>query len=193
MKKIALVAFPIMCLAQWFVPGKMIYDQEAVLHTGTVYKFKTQPIDPTDPFRGSYITLYFEARSVEVNDPKEWAMGEKVFVILKNDSAGYAQIDHLSKTKPEGRDYIETTVEYVTEYQAPYTVNLALPFERFYLEESKAPEAERVYWEAARNDSAQVAYALVSIQNGNAALKDVMINDRSIVDIVREMNSKQEK
>jgi uncharacterized membrane-anchored protein len=192
MKKILLPLFALMCLAQWYIPGKMIYDQEVVLLEGTLYKFKTEPIDPTDPFRGSYITLNFEANTVEVNDEKEWNRGEPVFVTLRNDSAGYAQIESISKTIPEGRDYIQAKVDYVSRYD-PFTVRLALPFERFYLEESKAPEAERLYWEAQQNDSSQVAYAVVSIQNGNAALKDVMINNRSIVDIVREANEKQGK
>lgn len=193
MKKILVVAFPLMCLAQWFIPGKMIYDQEATLNHGTVYKFKTQPIDPTDPFRGSYITLNFESSIVVVDDSKEWRRGEEVFVTLKNNSGGFAQIDSISRTIPQGRDYFAAEIEYVSDYETPYTVRLTLPFQRFYLEESKAPEAERLYWEALQNDSSQVAYAVVSIQNGNAALKDVMINDRSIVDIVREANAKQEK
>src|SRR5688572_10462267 len=98
MKKILVVAFPLMCLAQWFIPGKMIYDQEATLNHGTVYKFKTQPIDPTDPFRGSYITLNFESNIVVVNDFNEWRRGDNVFVTLKNNSTGFAQIDSLSRT-----------------------------------------------------------------------------------------------
>jgi hypothetical protein len=66
-----------------------------------------------------------------------------------------------------------------------------LPFDRFYLEESKASEAERVYWQAQR-DTAQVAYGLVTIGKGRAVLTDVMINDRSVVDIITDLNSGSE-
>ncbi len=62
-----------------------------------------------------------------------------------------------------------------------------LPFDRFYMEESKAPQAEQLYWKAQR-DSAQVVYALVSIGQGQAVLQDVIINDRPIIDIINELN-----
>ncbi|HEY3403989.1 MAG TPA: GDYXXLXY domain-containing protein [Ohtaekwangia sp.] len=189
MKNLILALFALMCLAQWFVPGKMISDQEDTRQNGTVYKFKTQPIDPTDPFRGSYITLRFEAASVQVDDYKEWSNGEEVFAVLKNDSTNFAVIESISKTVPEGHDYIKTRIDYVSEY-APYTVRLTLPFERFYLEESKAPKAED-YYRQAQQDNSRDAFALVSVKNGHAALQDVMIDDRSIVEIVREANANQ--
>jgi uncharacterized membrane-anchored protein len=59
-KKTILPLFALTCLAQWFVPAQMIYDQEQVLREGKTYHFKTAPIDPSDPFRGKYITLSFE-------------------------------------------------------------------------------------------------------------------------------------
>ncbi len=68
-------------------------------------------------------------------------------------------------------------------------MEIEYPFDRFYLEESKAPEAERAYWEANR-DTTQVAYALVAVKNGHAALKDVMINNKSVIDVVNELNEK---
>ena len=48
------------------------------------------------------------------------------------------------------------------------------------MEETKAPEAEKVYREALRRDSIQNAYALVSVKEGGAVLKDVIINGVSI-------------
>ena len=51
----------LVCL-QLFVPAKMIYDHEAILNKGKVFKFKTAPVDPSDPIRGKYITLQFEAQ-----------------------------------------------------------------------------------------------------------------------------------
>ncbi|HNC31562.1 MAG TPA: hypothetical protein PKX08_16240, partial [Cyclobacteriaceae bacterium] len=56
--------------------------------------------------------------------------------------------------------------------------------------ESKASETERVYWDAQR-DSAQVAYAIVRIQDGQGIIEELMINDRPILEIVRELNEKE--
>ncbi len=52
-----MVLFAVMCLAQWIVPGKMVYDSENTIAEGTLYKFKTAPVDPSDPLRGKYVTL----------------------------------------------------------------------------------------------------------------------------------------
>ena len=49
------ILFIIVVCAQLFVPSQMIFQQEDVLKTGTAFKFKTQPVDPSDPFKGKYI------------------------------------------------------------------------------------------------------------------------------------------
>lgn len=189
MKKIILPLFIVMCLVQWYVPAKMIVDQEAVLSEGKVYKFKTAPVDPADPFRGKYITLSFEENRFDVSDFNVWLNVHDVYVSL-TDSAGFARIRNVSLTEPEDADYVKARVSYVTSYE-PYRLFIEYPFERFYLEESKASEAEKIYWESQRGDSTQVTYAVVSVKNGEAALTDVKINDRSIVDVVAEINQVQ--
>ena len=189
-KKIIFPLFALMCLAQWFVPGQMIYDQEQVLREGKLYKFKTAPIDPSDPFRGKYITLNFEENEIGIVDPKEWEHAQDIYVSIV-DSAGFAKISTVSMYEPEGADYIKAKVGYISYYE-PFMLQIRYPFERFYLEESKASEAEQVYWNS-RTDSTTVIYAVVSVKDGDAALKDVMVNDRSIAEIVKEINDKKDK
>lgn len=193
MKKLIIVFFALMCLAQWFVPGQMIYDQEKVISEGKIFKFKTAPVDPSDPFRGKYVTLNFEANSIGIVNPDEWQNAEDVYVSIE-ESGGFARISTVSMYEPEGTDYIKAKIDEVTDY-TPYTLRVDYPFERFYVEESKAAEAERLYWRSKRGstdtstfDSTRVTYALVSVKKGKATLLDVMINDRSITDIVREIN-----
>ncbi len=59
-KKLLLVAFILVALAQLYVPTKMILNRENVLANGTDFKFRTAPIDPNDPFRGKYVNLQYE-------------------------------------------------------------------------------------------------------------------------------------
>lgn len=190
MKTIALPLFVVMCLAQWLVPGKMIFDSERVIDEGTVYKFKTQPIDPSDPFRGKYITLNFDANSIILPDSTGWVNGEEIYVTFTTDSTGFAKVLGISRAEPETDNYLKTTVSYFDSWNK-YELYFNLPFNRFYLEESKASEAEQIYWKAQR-DSAQVAYGLVTIGNGHAVLTDVMINDKSVVEIVNELNANKD-
>jgi uncharacterized membrane-anchored protein len=191
MKKFIFILFGVMCLAQWIVPGKIIYDSERILEEGTVYKFKTAPIDPSDPFRGKYITLNFEQNFLTFTDSLEWSTGQEIFVTFTVDSAGYAVPERAFHDQPPSKTYLRTNVEYVNYYGDNYKVEFRLPFDRLYLEESRASEAEKAYWQA-QQDSAQAAYALVSIGDGQAVLKDVIINDKPIHDIINELNKDPE-
>ncbi|NRD21620.1 GDYXXLXY domain-containing protein [Winogradskyella litoriviva] len=171
--------FMAVVLIQLLVPAKMIYDKEDVLKTGTVYKFKTQPIDPNDPFRGKYVTLNYELRSLQTED-STWQRKDKVFIAIENDSLGYAKVKRITKSEENLKeDYIEVEVDYFDSYSK--VVHFNLPFDRYYMEETKAKPAEDVYRKYnRRNDSLSVTYALVAIKNGDAVLKDVYINDKSI-------------
>jgi len=186
MKKIVIALFVVMCLAQWIVPGKMVYDSENTIAEGTLYKFKTAPIDPSDPMRGKYITLNFQENFFQFTDSAEWQRGEQIFVTFTTDSAGFAIPEQVYHTRPQAESYLGTFVDYV-DYTYDYKVWYKLPFDRFYLEESKASQAEQIYWKAQR-DSAQVAYAEVSIGQGQAVLKNVIINDKPIIDIINALN-----
>jgi len=53
------------------------------------------------------------------------------------------------------------------------------------LEETKAYDAETAYRKS-QVDSNQVSYALVAIKNGESVLKDVLINEVSIKDFVKQ-------
>jgi uncharacterized membrane-anchored protein len=187
MKYVTPIFFVIMVLAQWIVPGKMIFESEKVITSGTVYKFKTQPVDPSDPFRGNYMTLNFDANVIK--DTTHYEPGEVVYVTFLPDSAGFAEAATISRDTPLSGPYLQTTVRY-TSGSSLSLVYFTIPFDRFYLEESKASEAERVYWQA-NSDSVQVAYGVVSMGNGVAVLTDVMINDTSVKDVVEKLNSQE--
>lgn len=190
MKKLIVPAFALMVLAQWMVPVKMILDSESVLDEGTVYHFKTQPIDPSDPFRGKYVTLRFDVSRVETDTLYRYESGETVYALLSVDSAGFVKIENISPQQPAqlNNTLLQTTVRYASSYNGRQNVQLQFSFERFYVEESKAVATEQVYWNA-QGDSTQVAYAVVKVRNGQGIIENVMINDRPILEIVREMKT----
>jgi uncharacterized membrane-anchored protein len=190
MKNIIIGAFVIMVGAQWFVPLSQIRGATRTIREGREYKFKTAPVDPSDPFRGKYITLNYDLTNYYPADTNEGHFVErsKVYALLGRDSAGYAKINKLVQEPPTGddTDYIEVTYEYG--YGGMNSrVGLYLPFTTMYLEESKASEAEQLYWQN-RRDSVINCYAKVMVLRGDAKLVDVMVNDSSIVDVVRRIN-----
>ena len=179
----------LLALVQLYVPAKMIWDREEVLSTGTEYKFKTAPIDPNDPFRGKYITLRYDENTVEVKNEKDWTSGEVVYISLMADEKGFAKIIAVSKEKPDkNQDFLKATVRFVTR-NGLNKLTVDYPFDRYYMEESKAYEAELAYAQSQR-DTSKTTYALVSIKNGNAVLKDVLIDGASIRELVK---ARQEK
>jgi uncharacterized membrane-anchored protein len=183
MNKLIFILFGAMCIAQWVVPGMMMYNSETVIADGKEFKFKTEPIDPSDPFRGKYITLEFEADFILLEDSVTFRPGQKIFVTFADDAAGYAKPVEISETEPDAEYYLQTTVAYVTNFRSNHRVQFELPFDRFYLEESKAQRAEDLYREAQR-DTVQVAYAVVSLGSGQAVIKDVVINGQPILDLL---------
>ncbi len=182
--RILLIAFILVALVQLYVPAKMILDKEGVLRSGTEYKFRTAPIDPSDPFRGKYITLDHDGTIVSVQDEQDWVEGEEVYVSLSTGEDGFASIGSISKGKPSGdRDFVRATVGYVSS-DSSNRVTIEYPFDRYYMEESKAYDAELVYRES-QGDTTQVTYALVSVKEGEAVLKEVYINGIPIREIVK--------
>lgn len=189
-KKLLLITFCVVALIQLYVPAKMIFDSEDVLTTGKEFKFKTEPIDPNDPFRGKYITLRFEENHMEQLIDTNWVANQDIYVELIRDVDGYAKIKTISKTEPSNtEDYVKSKVNYYSQFNEK-VVYIDYPFERYYMEETKAPDAEIAYRESAR-DTSQNTYALVSIKKGQAVLKDVFINETSIKTIVAQQQASE--
>ncbi|MDH3710713.1 MAG: GDYXXLXY domain-containing protein [Cyclobacteriaceae bacterium] len=191
-RKITLLIFAAMVLAQWYVPGSMILQREATIDKGQAFKFKCQPIDPIDPFRGKYITLGFDADNYSFNstiDDQLWSYGHLAYVTIKNDESDFARITGVSNTKPDaGAAFFQATIRGVSyiETDKKGSLTFEFPFNRFYMEESKAPLAEQLYGEQL-SDSTSLVYGLVSIYKGNAVLTDVIINGQSIKEAVENM------
>ncbi len=188
-KKLLLFVFILVALAQLYVPAKMIFNKEDTLKTGIDYKFNAAPIDPTDPFRGKYIILGYKGNVAVIDNEKDWVAGETVYVFLENDQKGFAKIKSVSKEKPiDSQDYFKAEVSAVSS-DGSNKLTIYYPFDRFYMEESKASDAEVIYAKTLR-DTTQVTYALVSIKNGDAVLKDVLINNVSIKEVVKAKQKK---
>lgn len=187
--------FLVMVLVQLFVPAKMIWNHEKTLVTGKVYKFKTRPIDPADPFRGKYIVLRFYESEYPVSNPDDWEKGQSIFVLLSEDADGYAKIAGITPEKPAAnQDFVKAKIRYIKDY-ASNAVVIGYPFDRYYMEESKAKDAEKLTRRQPprRNkqgeilDNQQEVYAVVRILDGEAVLENVMIDGEKIEDVVKRM------
>ncbi|MCI5057734.1 MAG: GDYXXLXY domain-containing protein [Flavobacteriales bacterium] len=185
MKNILLIcSLVIMILAQLFFPLQMIYDNEKSLADGRVYKFKTEPIDPADPFRGKYIRLSVRHTTTKLDTSIFPERNGKLFVEVENDSAGFARVKNVFREEPtELTDYVEAYYRY---RRSREDAVITYPFKRFYMEESKAKPAENLYW-SNRTDRERNCYVQVSILEGDFVINDVFIDDKPIAEAVQEI------
>lgn len=186
MKKVYLTVLLLIVFIQLAVPVRMILNREKVLREGTRFSFKTRPIDPADPFQGRFVRLQIQDAHCTV--PEETAADfrgkQKIYATVVVDELGYAQFKTGSKTVPDAPHYLKTRTQGSSRNNnvGAYTVWLQIPFDRFYMEESKAPRAEKIAIDASRRGDCWVD---VRILNGRAVIEDVYIEGESI----RELSS----
>jgi uncharacterized membrane-anchored protein len=175
--------------AQLAVPGWLIQRGQATLHEGTTYRFRTAPVDPVDPFRGRYVALDFEAASITLAQPDPaLRSGQRVYAPIRIGADGYAMLDTPLPQPPETGDYLTATVLWVNVDE----LRLQLPFDRYYLDETLAPEAERRYWDANRmrgddaEDPRRPAWALVRVRGGYALIEELYIKGRPVRELLHD-------
>lgn len=183
------IIFLAIALAQLAVPAWMIVGHERVLREGDVFKFRTAPIDPRDPFRGEYVQLDFEAEqgSWAVARPDDISTGEHhAYAVLASDSAGFAWVSALLAEPPDHGAYVEA--QYYN-WDNDSVTRIGLPFNRFYLEEGDGARTERMLmprWDEDVREDPLPAYALVRVLNGRAVIEDLVVGDRPIHEWLKE-------
>ncbi len=176
MKWIYIAAFFVLVVVQLFIPSRMIYQREIILKKGEPFKFEIEPVDPSDPFRGEYIQLSFKQNDFKIKG-HSWRKGNKVYVFLEKDKEGFASVTELSKTPPtDNTPHVTCSIQKVRLVNRRVIINY--PFDTYYMSEFKASKAEKEFRETIAEE--KIAYAIVYIRGGEAVLKDVIINNKSL-------------
>ena len=100
MKKIVLISFIIMVLAQWAAPLSLVWKSEQVFSKGKVFRFQTEPVDPEDPLRGRYVSLNFKADQYKQKKNDSVHYHDDMYAVIAADSKGYAYIKSLHQSPP---------------------------------------------------------------------------------------------
>lgn len=200
-RKIYLLLFAALAMVQLYVPVQMILSKESIKSQGTAYKFKVAPLDPNDPFRGKYIRLDFEIdRYNDSNNALDlpdlpYNEDRTAYALLGVNDHGFAVLSDISLEKPEAINYVEVKARYFFKHDSlsrkGRRVHVDFPFERFYMDENKAPKAERLQQEL-RLDSNSVTYARVFIYKGESVLDDVLVDGVSISEMVENLSESKD-
>ena len=187
MPKYIMWAFWGMVLYQLILPIRTVVQNETALRSGTMYKFPTVPVDPNDPFRGKYVALNFPdlqddlpADELQEIASTAW-VGQELYLSLSQNDDGYVKATDIGIDPPYNGDYVAVRVTSVIyEHTDSARIRTDFDFNRFYMEEFKAPEAEDRYRDAHREG--KDIYAVVRVSGDVALLEDVLIDGKSIND-----------
>lgn len=183
--KLRLVLFVIVAFVQLAVAGGAIYTSELALRTGQAYRFRIQPVDPVDAFRGRYVAIRFAADRAPVSDDFEVRHGKYVFVPIEIDSDGYAVLGRAKLEPPPRGAYLRLRAGVVSlDDEGRRHVWVSMPFGRFYMDEDLAPEAERAVWGGPQGR--REASVNVRIRNGVGVIEELYIDDLPIHDWLAE-------
>jgi uncharacterized membrane-anchored protein len=179
MKTLPFLIFGIVVLAQWAAPLSQIWTHEKVLTQGTLIKLKCTAPDPYDPLRGRYLAVRPNQSEAPVTAGMELKHGAQVYAVLTTGADGFATITSLSLTPPASGEYLRVKSGYVYNSKA----DIFWPFDRFYVNEKLAPEADK--WFAENIRSTQGITAEVRVLNGRAVLEDLSLDGKPFREILK--------
>lgn len=180
MKSLPLIIFGIAALAQWAVPLSQIWTHEQVLAKGTLIKLKCHAPDPYDPLRGRYLAVRPEQSGGDLTPGMNLQKDMLVYAQLTNGADGFAIISGFSLKPPSNGDYIR--VKAINVYNDKVVIDW--PFERFYVNEKLAPEADKWFAENIRTSKGLTAE--VRVYNGRAVLADLSLDGKPFREILKE-------
>lgn len=174
-------------MVQLAVPVDQIRIREDILRNGTAYKFRTAPVDPSDAFRGRYVALSYADTLAPFRPGESLLFGNPAYVVLNKDAQGFANFGELSPHPPNQGDFLRVTFQGGAGGDHTGKASFRLPFDRFFMEESKAPRAEAAYWRQGnrrRPTEAPPTYVLVRVKDGRGVIEDLFIDNRPIRDFL---------
>ncbi len=187
-----LSVFALVAAAQLAAPAWMIHQHEQTLRYGTVYKFRTVPVDPYDPFRGRYVMLGFDQNTAPWTGPGVFPANgfegrKRFYASIAVGEDGFAKFSGVGPNRPASGDHLRVSAWVWIDYSDPSktAIRLELPFDRYYMNERLAPEAESEYWSRNREE-AKNSYVTVRVLNGRAVLEGLYLDGQPIEDVIRK-------
>jgi len=178
MKKLRLVVFAFVALAQISVPAAMIWQRQRTLREGRVWKLRTAPVDPVDALRGRYLTLRFAAEDFARSEPMPIA--PKAYVTLRNEADGFAVVDQISADRIGGDNVVQVERFGFFDNKAHVYFN----FDEFWVTEANALAAEKAYANYSTREN-QDTYVTVRIRDGDAAIEELYIAGQPLREFLR--------
>lgn len=165
-----LIGLIVISIIQLSFPFFFIASKENILKNGKEYIFKIEPVDPYDFFQGRYIDLNVSRLGFTPKDTSEFKRFDIVYAEFDQDTSG-VKITSLSHKKTK------YSLKLKLKSRRLNPIKVSLPFNRFYLDENKAKNIEKLIRLNRKNPS----FVHVLILSGEFVIKDISSNGKSLV------------
>ncbi len=174
--RLRFVLFVVVGLVQLAVAGGAIVKSELALRTGEAFRFRIQPVDPVDAFRGRYVAIRFAVDRAPAADDLDVKPGKFVFLPIEIATDGYATLGQAKVEKPLSGPYLRLRAGGIyPDEDGTRFVWVSMPFRRYYMDEELAPEAGRAVWSGRRGQ--REASVGVRIRGGVGVIEELYIDD----------------
>lgn len=173
-----LFVFALVVAAQLATPAWMIRQHERTLREGQVYLFHTQPVDPVDAFRGRFVWLSLEPNTFKPPEVNAWSSDQKAYAVLGTDSNGFATVTRLEHSRPANEPAIAVRITWPDIDSGEVHFRWKC-LEAYYMAESKAPAAEKAYWQHNRSTN-QTCHVAIRIRGDQAVVEELFIDHQPI-------------
>ena len=196
MKPLKLVLLGVVALAQIAVPARMALGQHAVLTRGEQLKIRCAPLDPVNPFMGRYVELnLFDEIAATAARPGQ-VRGMHVFwityawITYTLDEEGFVKPTALHWARPKDAPSLK-----VRTWGGIYEgkTRFFYPFDRYYMNEKKAPEVDRVLMLSGFSAQAVPAHVTVRVLGDTAVLEELYLDGKPVQEYLREQMEKAAK
>ena len=179
--RLRLAVLAVVCLAQLAVPAWMVLAHERALRDGALYRFRTEPVDPADAFRGRYVAVRLQLLAPREREPGR-APGQPVVAVLGTDAEGFAEVRATLDRPPPTGDWLRGWIGF--DWEAPRApdpagmvepvrrTRIELPFDRYYMAEAKARAVDRAWAERGQ----AMAVARVRVRRGLGAIEGIDVD-----------------
>lgn len=201
-KKALLALFLLAWAAGLYYPVAKILRFEFPWASPAIVRFNVGLYDPYDPFRGRYVAISTPRAQVTLAraaDGESLDLDSRLYAVIEQDEKGMAKIVDLAEKPQAGKINLRLDRHSVywrrNKDNADYdTYNVSLPFNRFYMNEKLAPEAERAFMRAASRGKSETCQIIVKIyRDGAHAIVGLEIEGMPIHEFLLKMESEKEE
>jgi uncharacterized membrane-anchored protein len=168
-----------LAVVQLAIAAGAIIRSEIALRTGEVYRFRLQPVDPVDAFRGRYVNLRFAVERAPVREGLPHLPQQRIYVPLEIDDEGFAVFGPADLEPPAKGGFLRllSGVDH-NDDDGNRVVSLALPFRRYYMNEKLAKEVDRSLWRR----GGRSAWVAVRVWKGTGVIEDLYVDGLPVRD-----------